>query len=172
MIFIVEDGTVVAGANAYCTVQFYKDYWDNKGVTVGETDEQIQAAIVTVTQYIDGNNKWKGCIVDSDQTLAWPRYGVVDNEGRNIASDIVPLDVQYATSEYASRELITDIQPDVDELGTIKSEMSKLDVMEEKTEYQDGTGGYFGIKQYPMADNYLVPYITGGSRGNFGKVGC
>lgn len=172
MALIVETGAIIAGANGYITQAFLDTYWLNRNVTLAQTSDEKDAAIIIATQYVDLNNTWKGFIVADVQSLDFPRQGIIDNEGRQIASDSIPLQLQNAIAEYAKRQLDSTIQPDVPDTGTIKSLMTKLDVLEKKTEYQDGTGGYFGIKQYPLADNYLIGLTTGGVFGNFGKLGC
>jgi hypothetical protein len=172
MALIVEDGSVVTGANGYITQAFLDAYWLNRNVTLSQTSDEKDAAIIISTQYVDLNNTWKGFIVDVDQSLDFPRQCIIDKEGRLLAEDAIPLQLQSAVAEYAKRQLDSAIQPDVEDTGAIKSLMTKLDVLEKKTEYQDGTGGYYGIKQYPLADNYLIGLTTGGIFGNFGKVGC
>lgn len=172
MTLIVETGAIVAGANGYITVAYLDDYWLNRNVVLSQTTEEKEAAIIISTQYVDLNNSWKGHIVSDAQSLDFPRYGIIDKEGRLLPSDEIPLQLQSAVAEYASRQMDSAIQPDVEDTGAIKSLMTKLDVLEKKTEYQDGTGGYFGIKKYPLADNYLVGLTSGGIGGNFGKVGC
>ena len=172
MALIVEDGSIVPNANSMISAAFLLSYWLDRNVTISNTSDEIDAACIIATQYTGFNNTWKGYIVDDAQSLFYPRSDVIDNEGREIASDSIPLQLQNAIAEYAKRQLDSSIQPDVEDTGAIKSLMTKLDVLEKKTEYQDGTGGYFGIKQYPLADNYLIGLTTGGVFGNFGKVGC
>jgi len=88
-----------------------------------------------------------------------------------IASDVIPDALKYAVCEYAYRQLTAPLQPDVSVLGTVKSQQDKVDVLETKTEYMDGTGGYVGVMSYPLADNYLKGLTDGGVLGNLGAVG-
>lgn len=171
MALIVEDGTIVAGANGYISVAELDQYWLDRNVSLSETTEQKEAAIIIATQYVDLNNSWKGAIVTSDQALDWPRVGVRDDEGRTIESMTIPTQLKNAVAEYAKRQLSTSLQPDVPDTGTIKKVKKKVDVIETETEYQDGTGGYFGLKSYPLADNYLIGITRGGVGGNFGQIG-
>lgn len=174
MAFIVEDGSIVAGANAYITLAEFAAYWSDRNVTLSQSDGEQQAAIVVATQYVDLNNSFKGDIVSASQSLSWPRKGVTDKEGRDIADDVIPDQLKNAIAEYAKRQLdlSAGLQPDVGDTGAVKRTKKKVDVIETETEYQDGTGGYFGLKSYPLADNYLVGLIEGGVWGSFGKIGC
>lgn len=171
MALIVEDGTGVAGANGYISVAELDGYWDDRNVTLSQTTAEKDAAIIIATQYVDLNNKWKGAIAMSDQALDWPRFGVRDDEGRVIASMTIPTQLKNAVAEYAKRQLTAPIQPDVTDEGALKKVKEKVDVIEVETEYQDNTGGYFGLRSYPLADNYLIGLIRGGVGGNFGRIG-
>lgn len=175
MAFIVEDGSIVANANAYITVDFYREYWADRGVDVTDptqTDDQIQAAIILATQYINNANSWKGYIVFDRQPLDWPRSSVYDKDGRDIDYQSIPLEVKSATAEYAYRSITNadGLLPDPGDLGAVKRQRDKVGSLETETEYQDNTGGYFGIKEYPTADRYLAEFRKGGVGGNFAKL--
>lgn len=172
MAFIVEDGSIVAGANAYIDVAFYKSYWNDRGGHGNHSDEQKQAAIVIATQYVDNNFNWRGRIISEEQPLDFPRSGVYDDENRAIDNDVVPVNLKYAICEYAKRQLDNPLQPDVspDDLGTIKRKREKVDVIEQEIEYQENTGGYYGLKRYPMADNYLKGLVVGGIGASLGSM--
>lgn len=53
MAFVVEDGTGIASANAYITVQQFKDYHADRGNTLTGGSGDQQKAIVKATDYID-----------------------------------------------------------------------------------------------------------------------
>jgi hypothetical protein len=171
MALIVEDGSIVAGANGYISVAALDAYWACRNVTLTQSAADKEAAIIVATQYVDLNNKWKGGLVDGDQPLDWPRFGVVDDEGRVVDAASIPAPLQNAVAEYAQRELSAPLQPDVGTTGTLKKVKKKADVIETETEYQEGTGGYFGTMRYPLADNYLVGLTRGAIGGNFGRIG-
>lgn len=171
MALIVEDGSVVPGANGYISVAELDAYWSCRNVTLSQTDPEKEAAIIIATQYVDLNNKWEGSITMSDQSLDWPRTGVMDDEGRIIPSFTIPDQLKNAVAEYTKRQLNADLQPDVTDEGALKKVKKKVDVIETETEYQDGTGGYYGLRSYPLADKYLIGLTRGGTGGNFGRVG-
>lgn len=172
MAFVVETGLIVPNANAYISVAYLDSYWSDRNVTLTYTQKQKESAIVIATQYVDINFKWRGCIVEDAQSLDWPRSSVYDNEERYINNQTVPKGLMNAVAEYAKRQLESPIQPDVypDELGTIKRKREKVDVIEREIEYAENTGGYYGIKRYPMADKWLIGLTTGGTGGNFGQM--
>jgi len=54
MAFTVEDGSGVKGATSYTTVAFFRAYFADRGIDVSSlTDDQVQAALVAATDYID-----------------------------------------------------------------------------------------------------------------------
>jgi hypothetical protein len=171
MAFIVETGAIVAGANAYITVGYMDDYFTDRNVPLPFTISQKQAAIIISTQYANLNNRWRGVIVSDIQSLPFPRKDITDNEGRTLSSTTLPTGLMNAIAEYAHRQLISDIQPDVDtDTGAIITNKSKLGQLEKEVQYAQGSTGYYGIKRYPLADKYLIGLRVGGNSGNMGRL--
>lgn len=80
MPFTPEDGTGVAGANAYATVEEGDAYYEFHLYGTKWTDataEQKQSAVVMASRLIDASFTFKGCQVGTTQGLKWPRIGVV-----------------------------------------------------------------------------------------------
>lgn len=174
MAFIVEDGSIVAGANAYIDVAFYKSYWNDRGGHGNHSDEQKQAAIIIATQYVDNNFAWRGDVINDDQPLDWPRSGVYDDENRALDNDTIPNRLKYAVAEYTKRQLNLDIQPDVQyslESGALTSiSQEVVGAVKESKNFDVATGRYFGLKRYPSADNWLRGLTKGGVVGSFGSL--
>lgn len=168
MALVVETGAGVPGANAYISVTELDAYWSARNVSLHQTGAQKEAAIIIATQYVDLNNDWKGSAVDVSQSLGWPRTGAVTRNGAVLSSTSIPAALKNAVAEYAKRQLYSELQPDVGDTGAVKRTRSKVDVLETETEYQDATGGYFGLRRYPLADGYLKNL----TRGGFAFIGC
>lgn len=114
MAFTLEDGTGIAGANAYASVAEVDAYFDDRGVPGWNGDaNQKQFAIIKATDYIDKRfgKRFIGKRADGDQGLEWPRTSAIDLNGIEWA-DQVPTILKQATAEYAKRaleaELVTD----------------------------------------------------------------
>lgn len=107
---VVEDGTVVTGANSYATIAQANDYlraharassWDT-------LDNATKAGrLIHATAYLDAHAYWRGTIVSDDQALGWPRSGAVDRHGRTLDDDAVPAAVRNAAIEIAADGAIT-----------------------------------------------------------------
>lgn len=111
MTLIVEDGSVVPGANSYATAQEAIDYFATAGVPVVITDgDMIRAANFLDKIY---GISYKGFLFNSEtQSLLFPRTSFVDNNGRFVKEQTIPLslkEAQYQAAKLNSEgvELIT-----------------------------------------------------------------
>lgn len=112
MAFTVEDGTVVADANAYIEEDYFREFHTDRGMKnviqpSGPYEPlKVQAAIIKATDYIDkrfgtrfvGNRR---NMTDDLQSLEWPRLNACDNNDNIIRSDRIPKVLMRATAEYA-----------------------------------------------------------------------
>lgn len=91
--FTVEDGNGLAAANSYATVQDFKDFAEFRvGVTVPDNDTDIQKALVTASSWIDTNfeNAFKGYRAYTLQALAFPRAGLIGDDGTELPVGFMP----------------------------------------------------------------------------------
>jgi hypothetical protein len=78
MTIVVEDGTLVTGANSYVTRDDAWDYAKARGVDLPACEDEIDAIIYKAMDYLESfSARFKGDRVDRDQALSWPRSGVV-----------------------------------------------------------------------------------------------
>jgi hypothetical protein len=155
---IVEDGSVVADANAYVTLDFCDAYHllraNDDWASAAEAEKV--AAIINATDYVNARWAFVSTRSDEAQALEWPRDKVTDANGFDQA-DNVPLVVQQTTAEYALRALAGALLPDPaqDDNGkfiTLKRE--KVGPVEEETRYSELLGRSV-LKPYPMADRRM-----------------
>lgn len=150
------DGTV-AGANAYITVQQFKDYHADRGAdTSAFDDEAIEAAIVRATDYLDQRFNFVGKRLQGrNQTTEWPRYDAWDRDDHPING--IPGEVKEATAEYALRALSAALNPDPERDGTgaaIASKSESAGPISESVTYVSGS--VFTMPKYPAADQLLI----------------
>lgn len=89
MAIVVEDGSVVSGANSYVTAQELTDYTTDRGVTLtGDNEEHLLNAMtyIETIQFI-GYKKTK------DQPLQWPREGAFI-DGFEVFSNEIPQELK------------------------------------------------------------------------------
>ncbi|MGF7160259.1 hypothetical protein FHS85_001882 [Rhodoligotrophos appendicifer] len=114
--FIVEDGTGLADATSYATVEDADDYlvvnphaWSAWADLPASAKEYL---LRWATRELDQRARWQGRKTVANSALAWPRAFVPGTECRFLASDAVPLQVKQATIEMA--RLLLDRDPGTD----------------------------------------------------------
>jgi len=140
MTLIVEDGTIVALANAYVSVNEVDVYnaallgnndWTNS------TNLAQEMAIQQATQYIDTQlgAQFIGVLTDNIQVLNWPRTGAVGSDGRSYDSDQMPDVLKRATSELAIKAITESLYNDVANPGTIRKTKDVVGPIQTEVEY-------------------------------------
>lgn len=82
--FLAEDGTGVAGATSYASVEAADDYatfWD-KPEWLALDEIEKQKALIRATVYLDTSVSYPSQILTQAQGLLWPRESFKDLEGR------------------------------------------------------------------------------------------
>ena len=166
MALIVEDGTIVTGAESYISVADADAYFLARGnaawaaLTPAATKE---AALRKATDYMTGRYglRWKGERVSELQALDWPRLWC---ERRNVINGAfplywddttVPVAVQRACAELAVRASAGELVPDVG--AQVKSEtVGPISVV-----YADGARQ---SDSYRAIDAMLAPFLRGGGQ--------
>ncbi len=118
--FTVEDGTGLAGANAYVSESGADDYhlkhlyassWD------AASSGDKQKAIMMATRLVDENMLWDGQAKTTVQALDWPRFDVFDRKGFLLDSDAIPSILADAVSEFARQLVDADRTDETDDRG-------------------------------------------------------
>jgi len=125
--FVAEDGTIVAGSNSLVDLVYADAYHlARNNLTWDGSNEVKQSALIKATDYIQQTYTFRGSLVEDDQSLLWPRYGVP-----TIPYDIIPDRLKQAVCLLALEVMKSDLNPSISPTGQIKSK--KVDVIE--TEY-------------------------------------
>lgn len=167
MAFIAEDGTGLANANSYATLQFADDYHADRGNGSWglETPANRQAALVRATDYADKRfgARFRGFRESQQQALEWPRFSAFDNDDfllRNIPSQLLK-----AVAEYALRALTTNpLVPDNTQVGLTlnRSKVGPIEI-EKKTNTVGGKSSLVdptSIPDYPEGDLWMNELIN------------
>ena len=170
----VEDGTQVAGANAYVSLAELEAYVGTVALPTA-TDAEYERAIILATRYIDGKYRarLKGQrVAPTTQPLEFPRVGVRLVDGAQeyygtdpsfydsqysayLAIDAIPQEWKDATCELALRALAAPLAADIAPGDRLTRK--KIDVLE--WEY---TPGNFQTS-YPVVDQLVSRYLRSGS---------
>ncbi len=171
MALIVEDGTIVTGAESYESVANCDTYWAARASDplfaawdAGTTAGQEEALRVS-TQEVDAENEslWKGDKSTASQSLDWPRFNAFDSSGHAWESNEIPTELTSYLCERAARymdNIATGMIPDVDApSGGIQRERIKAGPVELDTTY---AGSASPVKSYFKLDVLLNSLIQGG----------
>ena len=162
MALVVEDGTGMSDAESYVSVSD-ADSWHTKHQapatwTAASTAEK-EAALRQATHYLDirFTGRWRGYKGSSTQALAWPRAFGIDDEGYPIDDDSLPVLLEGATAELASKVIDGDtLLVDVTKPGQIKRKSIKAGPISKDVEYM---GGLSPQKEYTEVEKMLVPLL-------------
>lgn len=109
MAVIVETGAKVANSNSYVSRADYIAYAATFGVTIPDTSA-ADVELVTAAQYIDQHdNNLKGYKVSRDQSMSFPRVGVVIENWQWSSAEIprqaIFCQMNFAMDVHAGRDL-------------------------------------------------------------------
>lgn len=117
-------------ADAFVSVADCDTYCAAHGLTgwTGAADSPAdvkEAAIRRATAYLSNAFSWKGWKTNARaQALAWPRADVEDDEGNDVASDAIPVEIIQACCHIAAAEVAAPgvMNPTVDLTARVKRE--------------------------------------------------
>lgn len=166
---IVEDGTGLSTSNSYLSLVDLKQYFDNFGYDYStSTDDELSQYLIRSTRVIDSAyiDYWisNGTRKNEDQALMWPRIGAVYVDGYLVDNDSVPPEIENGTAEYVNAIISGDtIQGTESSTGIKKSEAVKVDVIETKDEYFEGSSS---SRDSITAVDDALARLTGGTTNN------
>ena len=101
--------TLTVGTDTYISLTDANTYFNNglHAVDWANGGSKCEPALRMAAKALDREN-FLACIATSTQTMAWPRSGVVDSEGREIPNTTVPQAIKDAQCELAYSYLTND----------------------------------------------------------------
>lgn len=163
MAFLVEDGTGLADANSYTSVEFADAYFAERNITAWAaiaTTDLKQGYLVQATDYINFRfgPRLAGERLTTTQALLFP----ID------LYDGMPVNILKATSEYALRAKSGPLAPDPTTNATgmaVTETAKKVGPLETKTKFASSGAGSMParFKPYPAADALMVEFLNSGS---------
>lgn len=125
MALVVEDGTLVTGADSYITLAEFKAWADKRGISYG-TDEAVTQQIYRAMDYIESLD-FIGQKSDENQSLQWPRDQVII-DGYYIDSDEMPAELKVAVYESVKAEIDGDSRMTASDRRTISEKVDSIQV--------------------------------------------
>ena len=157
MTLIIEDGTIVTGANSYVTDGEYTTYATARGITVGVDVTAREIELILAMDYVEGHREeFKGDKEQRDQPVQWPRVSVwIDGfplDASTIPQELKSAQIEAAIAVASGGELL------INSTCNQNIQTEKLDVM--SVSYFDG-GNWENIR-LDRVDNVLDPLLKSG----------
>jgi len=125
MALVVEDGSVVAGANTYITLAEFKAWADDRGITYGD-DSAVTAQIYRAMDYFE-RLQFIGNKANENQPLQWPRTEALIDGYYADATEIPP-PVKLAVYEAVVVEAAGNSELEVQDRKTIREKVGDVEV--------------------------------------------
>lgn len=161
MALVIENGSLVAGANSYVSVADCRAYAAARQSTLPVDNTAVEAALIVAMDYLESlRADYQGSKVEPTQALQWPRTGVVI-DGTAWPADAIPPELRNAQCQLAIEGAAgTDLMPTSDGRELIRE---KIDVLE--NEWAPGSGGINPQPIFTKVRAFLAPLLSAGGSG-------
>lgn len=142
-----------AGYDAYCEARNH-DHGPH-------SEAAVLAALLVASEWLDAKYRsaFPGLKVGQrEQVREWPRTGAVDYYGYAVSSEVVPVEIEYATYEAAHREITLAGSLSVDYTPSKYKRVSVDGAV--SVEYNDFDSAREAQTQYNIIDQILQPILT------------
>lgn len=172
--FTVEDGTIVAGANSYVTVEEADDYLSIKSNSddwIALADGDKENYLMWATRLLDQRGVFPNTTPSDpdNQDLRWPRMYAYDRDGEAIPDDVIPDQIKEATIEIAFNLYDQGVDPSSGgSSGSAGGTINKIKAGPVEIGYSEGVSGT--TSPFPKGLNDILYPLgsiagLGGSRG-------
>lgn len=157
MALIVEDGSIVAGANTFITDAEFTAYADARGLAYPATEAEREPLIIRAVDYIVSiEDKLQGWRTDEAQVLPYPRANVW-LRCNLLSPDSIPIELKNAQCEAALYEAE----------GSLLIQGAEQDIASEKVDViavSYHSGGSYQAVRTDRIDAYLKPLMMRGGK--------
>lgn len=159
IVLVVEDGTIVPGANTFITLDEYRAYAAQRGYVTPPDDAAASRAILRAGDFLRSiDTKFVGYRVSNEQTMPFPRSGVpvAGRPGWYYDDDEIPPGIKEAQIELAG--IVGNggnLYPSASSLRSVKKR--KIGPIE--TEYFEGAVAGDWTALAPAAYAALAPFM-------------
>jgi len=162
MPLIVEDGSIVANADSFQLVSDLDAYHTKYGNTTWTGDDTTikePASHRFMRWLVSQEGRMQGRRVSVNQTLPFPRYGMVDLDGNAISSTTIPTGIINLQAEGSLIELVTPgtLQPSLARGDMIKRKKVVAGPITTEKEYFEGAPGG---TSYEILMDLLGPFLV------------
>lgn len=159
---VIEDGSGVAGADAYVSISAVSTYvLDHYGAAAQATwDAQAEPdrLVRLGSKYVDQkyHPRWLGTRAHETQGMDHPRLDQVDTDGYVTASTVVHQAVQDAASEASYRAQTVTLFPDESTPGELEAEALKVGSVSISSKFVSGQSA---LPRFSQIERILAPIL-------------
>lgn len=126
MALVVEDGSVVSGANSYVTLAEFKSWADARDITYSADDNVLEAQILRAMDYLE-RLYFIGNKANENQPLQWPRTEALI-DGYYADATEIPKEVKTALYEATVVEASGYSELEVQSRKTLRERVGDIEV--------------------------------------------
>tara|TARA_R100000951_G_C2584224_1_gene162889 strand:+ start:108 stop:581 length:474 start_codon:yes stop_codon:yes gene_type:complete len=125
MALVIEDGSIVSGANSYITIANYKSWADDRGISYS-TDSKIEQSIFRAMDWFE-RQMFIGNKANENQPLQWPRTEALI-DGYYVDATEIPNQVKTALYEVTTVDLAGNSEFNTQDRKTSKEKVGDIEV--------------------------------------------
>lgn len=125
MALVVEDGSIVAGANSYVTIAEYRSWANDRGIDV-EASQLLEKSIYRAMDFFEQLH-FIGNKANENQPLQWPRTEALI-DGYYADATEIPTQVKTALYEAIKVEIDGYSQLNIEDRRTIKEKIGDIEI--------------------------------------------
>jgi hypothetical protein len=126
MALVIEDGSVVTGANSYVTLAEFKAWADSRDISYNADDNVLEAQILRAMDYIE-RLYFIGNKANENQPLQWPRTEALI-DGYYADATEIPKEVKIAVYEATVVEAAGYSELEVQSRKTLRERVGDIEV--------------------------------------------
>jgi hypothetical protein len=126
MALVIEDGSVVTGANSYVTLAEFKAWADSRDISYNADDNVLEAQILRAMDYIE-RLYFIGNKANENQPLQWPRTEALI-DGYYADATEIPKEVKIAVYEATVVEAAGYSELEVQSRKTLRERVGEIEV--------------------------------------------
>lgn len=160
MALIVEDGSLLQGANSFVSVAEVRAFANARASILPASDTEVEVAAVKAADYVRSlRSRFKGSEIIAEQPLPFPRCNLVVN-GFDLPSNTVPQGIKDACCQLALEAAAgVDLLPTTSGQITVVENVGPLETSFAPNSAPDGS------QFFAAARALLTPYMKGSSSG-------
>lgn len=157
---IIEDGSVVAGANSYVTAQEIVDYAKLRGVTVANDSDQADILAIKAMDYLNIQCFTGEQVEPGVQPLPWPRKCVVPGDTADGYVYSIPPNLKIAQTQLAL-DVFNGLDLTPSGAATLQLARSKVGPIEREFHANTTMTGSADEARLTVANALLAPLLCG-----------